>query len=196
MNPQSLARALTSALRKMRALPLVLAYFVTNEQGMIDADVTAAAQTWPGGKVARLLGLLAHHRCARVIYYYRLANGNVNGRMFGMVLSAIYRPGITPDLDAKRIGPGFVFVHGFSTIVRAHEIGERCTVFQNVTVGLKAPSPRGPTIGDHVTIYTGAAVIGDIHIGDNAIIGANAVVLDDVPAGGIAVGVPARIHYR
>jgi serine O-acetyltransferase len=35
--------------------------------------------------------------------------------------------------------------------------------------------------------------LGDIEIGDDAIIGANAVVIDDVPAGGTAVGIPAKV---
>jgi serine O-acetyltransferase len=39
-------------------------------------------------------------------------------------------------------------------------------------------------------------ILGDITIGDFAHIGANAVVLCDVPAGGIAVGVPAVIKTR
>jgi serine O-acetyltransferase len=35
-----------------------------------------------------------------------------------------------------------------------------------------------------------------VHIGDGAVIGANAVVLCDVPAGALAVGIPARIKHR
>jgi serine O-acetyltransferase len=35
-----------------------------------------------------------------------------------------------------------------------------------------------------------------VKIGDDAVIGANAVVLCDVPAGALAVGVPATIKIR
>jgi len=35
-----------------------------------------------------------------------------------------------------------------------------------------------------------------VRIGDDAEIGANAVVIKDVPAGAVAVGVPARILQR
>jgi serine O-acetyltransferase len=44
-----------------------------------------------------------------------------------------------------------------------------------------------------VNVSAGAKLVGGIHVGDGALIGANAVVLQDVPAGGVAVGVPARV---
>jgi serine O-acetyltransferase len=51
-----------------------------------------------------------------------------------------------------------------------------------------------PTIGDDVAIYAKASVIGPIAVGDRATIGAHALVLDDVPAGMVARGVPARSY--
>ena len=51
-------------------------------------------------------------------------------------------------------------------------------------------------IGDDVDIGAGAKILGPVHIGDGAVIGANAVVLCDVPAGTLAVGIPARIKVR
>lgn len=46
---------------------------------------------------------------------------------------------------------------------------------------------RGATIG------SGAVIMGGITIGSRAMIGAGAVVTKDVPAGSMAVGVPARV---
>lgn len=43
-------------------------------------------------------------------------------------------------------------------------------------------------------IGAGCVLLGDIEIGDGAVIGANAVVTKSVPAGCVAVGVPARIR--
>jgi serine O-acetyltransferase len=48
-------------------------------------------------------------------------------------------------------------------------------------------------IGGHVEVGAGAKILGGISVGDHAKIGANAVVLCDVPAGAVAVGVPARV---
>jgi serine O-acetyltransferase len=47
-----------------------------------------------------------------------------------------------------------------------------------------------------VDIGAGAKILGPVHIGAGATIGANAVVLCDVPAGALAVGVPAVIKLR
>jgi len=74
------------------------------------------------------------------------------------------------------------------------QIGNYCTILQNVSVGVrKLGDNEGPKIGDHVIIWSGAVVVGNIRIGNGAIIGANAVVLDDVPDGAFVTGVPARI---
>jgi acetyltransferase-like isoleucine patch superfamily enzyme len=47
-------------------------------------------------------------------------------------------------------------------------------------------------IGANVWIGRGATVLAGVRIGDNAVVGANAVVTRDIPAGAVAVGVPAR----
>ena len=70
------------------------------------------------------------------------------------------------------------------------KIGQDCTIYQNVTLGRKGE--YAPTIGDNVTIYANAVIIGNVHIGDNAVIGAGSVVLKDVPAGEVWAGNPAH----
>lgn len=48
-------------------------------------------------------------------------------------------------------------------------------------------------IGARVWIGRGVCVLPGVQIGDDAVIGANAVVNQDVPAGALAAGVPARV---
>lgn len=76
-------------------------------------------------------------------------------------------------------------------------LGDDVVVRNGVTLGLRRTGQRGaPRIGNRVDIGAGAKLLGDIQVGDDAVIGANAVVLQDVPAGALAVGVPARIVQR
>jgi len=100
-----------------------------------------------------------------------------------------------------RIGPGLYLPHTHGTVIGAVEIGANVSIYQGVTLGARgldatfAPSHR-PTIGDEVLIGAGAVVLGGVRVGNGATVGANAVVLADVPDGGLAIGVPARIVDR
>ena len=71
------------------------------------------------------------------------------------------------------------------------EIGDNCVIYHQVTIGNKAG--KYPIIGNNVTIYSGARVFGNIHVGNNVVIGTNAVVIHDVPDNSVVAGVPARI---
>lgn len=52
------------------------------------------------------------------------------------------------------------------------------------------------TIGDHVWIGRGAQVLKGVTIGHGAVVAAGSVVTSDVPAGALAMGVPARVITR
>ena len=97
-------------------------------------------------------------------------------------------------LPHAEIGGGCYIPHGVGIVVGgATVIGEDCTLLQGVTLGeARFDQSECPRVGDGVTLGAGAKILGGIHIGDGAFVGAGAVVLDDVPAGHIAVGVPAR----
>ena len=52
---------------------------------------------------------------------------------------------------------------------------------------------RGITVGDNVWLGAGAKVLDGVTLGDDVVVGAGAVVTEDLPAGSVAVGVPARV---
>lgn len=86
---------------------------------------------------------------------------------------------------------GGIVIHGRTVI------GDDCLIRHGVTFGNRGGDPlAAPRVGNGVEIGAGAKILGAIHIGDKAIIGANAVVISDVPAGALAVGVPAKIKRR
>ena len=75
------------------------------------------------------------------------------------------------------------------------KIGNNCLIFQGCTIGaiLRPENIELPVIGNNVTIFAGAKVIGDVHIGNNAVIAANAVVTKDVLDGEVVGGIPAKL---
>lgn len=96
------------------------------------------------------------------------------------------------DIDSQHIDGGLFIQHGYATIIAPRSIGKNCWVNQGVTIGYTNASDC-PTIGDNVTIYCGAKVLGNVTIGDNSIIAANAVVVKDVPPNVVVGGVPVKI---
>ena len=103
------------------------------------------------------------------------------------------------DLPCEaRVGRRLVIEHFGGIVVSGDAvIGDDVTLRHGVTLGLRRTGvPGAPVIGNGVDIGAGAKILGPVCIGDGAVIGANAVVLCDVPAGALAVGIPARIKRR
>ena len=94
--------------------------------------------------------------------------------------------------DPVVVQPGVYIPHGQVVVDGMVEVGAEVALLPFVTVGLRAGSVQGPTIGTGVTIGTGAKVLGPVRVGAGARVGANAVVISDVPDDTAVVGVPAR----
>ena len=95
-----------------------------------------------------------------------------------------------------RIGRRLFIDHGMGVVIgETAVVGDDCTIYQGVTLGGtgKDHGKRHPSLGNNVTVGSGAKVLGPFHVGDNAKIAAGAVVLKEVPANATAVGVPARV---
>jgi serine O-acetyltransferase len=95
--------------------------------------------------------------------------------------------------DPVVVAPGVYLQHGQVVIDGLVEVQTGVTIAPFVTIGLIAGDFVGPVVEHHVSIGTGAKILGPVRIGAHARIGANTVVLEDVPPGTTAVGVPARI---
>ncbi|NLK34834.1 MAG: serine O-acetyltransferase [Gracilibacteraceae bacterium] len=94
------------------------------------------------------------------------------------------------------IGKRFFIDHGSGIVIgETTEIGDDVTLYQGATLGGtgKDKGKRHPTIGNNVTIGSGAKILGPITIGHNAKIGAGAVVVRCIPPNSTAVGVPAHV---
>jgi serine O-acetyltransferase len=104
--------------------------------------------------------------------------------------------GISIPAEA-RIGKG-LRIHHFGGIIMHSDtiIGQGCTLYHGVTLGDLGGWGGAPHIGNNVLLGAGAKVLGQVDIGDGCRIGANAVVRTSVPAGCVAVGIPAVIKEQ
>jgi serine O-acetyltransferase len=103
--------------------------------------------------------------------------------------------GVEIEVGAS-FGRRLTIVHPNGIVInRGVVVGDDCLLHQHVTIGLKTRhgQAEAPHIGDRVSIYTGATILGAVVIGDDAVIGAHALVMSDVPAGGMAVSPRASI---
>lgn len=134
--------------------------------------------------------LLTFYKMVRNIFYARVAS---NHHYCSKLLALLAKP--LPLLDispSAEIGGGLIVQHGYATIIDPRKMGRNCWVNQCVTIGY-TNNEDCPTIGDNVTIYAGAKILGDVHVGSNVIVAANAVVVKDVPDNCVVGGVPAKI---
>jgi serine O-acetyltransferase len=95
-----------------------------------------------------------------------------------------------------KIGRRFFIDHGSGVVIgETSEIGDDVLIYQGVIFGgvTLQKKKRHPTVGNQVMIGAGTIILGPIVIGDGARIGAASLVVHDVPAGAVAVGVPARL---
>jgi serine O-acetyltransferase len=119
---------------------------------------------------------------------------------FSVIYRAMYRRcrnvyGIELPYTVK-LGRRVVFEHQSGIVIHGHTvIGDECIIRQGVTLGNKTLDRPydAPVLGKRVNVGAGAKILGAVNVGDDATIGANAVVVRDVPAGAVAVGIPAQI---
>lgn len=164
-------------------VPHVLVYLLyRNKDRRIDMDLA----TYNGGKVGvgAFIKTLSQNEY-RNVFYFRIPWA---WRIF---LNLFLRRVPDCKLQCANCGGAVNVHHGWGTIVLADKIGENFSVYQNVTVGYGKDGK--PTIGNHVSIYSGAVVFGKIKIGDHVRIAANTVVRTDVPDHSLVYGNPAVI---
>ena len=91
---------------------------------------------------------------------------------------------------AAEIDYPFFIDHGTGIVIgQTSTIGKRVKIYQSVTLGAVSLSNadqwrnvvRHPQVGNNVTIYAGASLLGAIKIGDNVTIGSNVFLTEDVP---------------
>ena len=136
---------------------------------------------------------LVLHRISHKLWNYKLP-------LLPRVLSQITRniTGIEIHPGAK-IGKGVFIDHGMGVVIgETSEIGDRCLLYQGVTLGGtgKDCGKRHPTLQENVVVGAGAKVLGAIKIGSNTRIGAGSVVVKNVEKNSTVVGIPGRVVHQ
>jgi len=136
---------------------------------------------------------LSLHRISHKLWNYNLP-------LLPRLLSQINRAFTGIEIHpGARIGQGVFIDHGMGVVIgETTEIGNRCLLYQGVTLGGtgKESGKRHPTLGENVVIGAGAKVLGAITIGTNTRIGAGSVVVRDVEANSTVVGIPGRVVHQ
>jgi len=175
----------------LSALPDLRAELTLDVQAAMDGDPAAESideivSCYPG------IDAVFAYRVARVLYN---AEAPLVPRM--ICEQAHGRTGIDIHPGA-RIGKSFFIDHGAGVVIgQTCVIGEGVKLYQGVTLGAKSfpvdergklvrGTKRHPTLGDRVTVYAGAVVLGgETVIGDDCVISGGVCVTESVPAGRI-----------
>ncbi len=117
-----------------------------------------------------------------------LRGNDLLAHFYAYKISKRYNCYIAPS---AKIGPNLFLPHPTGIVIgEGVEIGDNCTIYQNVTIGRKIYNKKEyPKIGSNVVIYCNSTVIGNISLEDNVVVGCNSVVLRNVKKGLICKGV-------
>jgi serine O-acetyltransferase len=164
----------------------------------IRADVAAARDRDPAARGVGTLEILSGWAGVQAILVHRVAHAlhEAGLPLMPTALATASRAVTGVEIHpAARIGDDFFIDHGSGVVIgETAEVGDCVTLYQGVTLGGTGfqRGKRHPTVGDNVTIGSGAKLLGPINVGHGAKIGANTVVIQDVPSNSTVVGNPGH----
>jgi len=176
---------------------------------ILAGDVKVAFDGDPAAK--SLDEIIFSYPCILAIMVYRVAHElHIQGVPLLPRIMTEYAHGVTGiDIHpGARIGRDFFIDHGTGVVIgETTEIGERVKIYQGVTLGaLSFPKDdhgnlirgmkRHPTIGDDVTIYSNATILGPTVIGARSVIGGNVWITEDVPADTVVTIEQPHLYYK
>lgn len=162
-----------------RTLFCQLLYLLSHNKQLILSDV---------GTYSNLIKTLIFRKHYRNLFYHRI--GRIS-ELFSWLLPG--ESSIVLHYSCK-IGAHAHFIHNIGCHLNAKSIGRDFKCYQHVVLGAKALLDSGlPSIGDNVTLATGAVIVGNVTIGNNVQICANSFVNRSVPDNCVVLGNPAYI---
>jgi serine O-acetyltransferase len=164
----------------------------------VRADVAAARDRDPAAQNVSTFEILTTWAGVQALLAHRLAHALIETGVPVLPRAIAYAARSVTGVEihpAAVIGKSFFIDHGAGVVIgETAVIGDRVTLYQGVTLGGTGfqRGKRHPTIGDNVTVGSGAKLLGPIDVGAGAKVGANTVVVEDVPPGATVVGNPGH----
>jgi serine O-acetyltransferase len=164
----------------------------------IRADVRAARERDPAAQGVSTFEILTSWAGVQALLAHRAAHALLESGVPLLPRTIAYFTRAVTGIEihpAAVIGRAFFIDHGSGVVIgETAVIGDFVTLYQGVTLGGTGfqRGKRHPTLGDNVTVGSGAKLLGPIAVGDGAKIGANTVVIEDVPPGATVVGNPGH----
>ena len=162
-------------------------------------DITAAHQRDPAARGVSSIEVLIAWPGVQAVLAHRVAHAlhDANVPIAPRAIAYLSRMATGVEIHpAANIGDGLFIDHGMGVVIgETADIGDDVTLYQGVTLGGTgfATGKRHPTVGDNVTIGSGAKLLGPIEVGHGAKVGANSVVITDVPPNSTVVGNPGHV---
>ena len=132
-------------------------------------------------------------QCFRIASWLWETDRKDMASLFQMRTSEAFSVDIHPG---AKMGRGIMLDHAHSIVIgETAVVGDNVSMLHSVTLGGtgKEDGIRHPRIGSGVLIGAGAAILGNITVGECSRIAAGSVVLTDIPPAKTAAGVPAKI---
>jgi serine O-acetyltransferase len=164
----------------------------------VASDVATARERDPAARRAGTVEILSSWAGVQALLAYRVAHALHEAEIPLAPLAISYLTRSVTGVEihpAVQIGDDFFIDHGSGVVIgETAEIGDRVTLYQGVTLGGTGfqRGKRHPTLGDNVTVGSGAKLLGPIEVGHGAKVGANTVVVEDVPPNATVVGNPGH----
>jgi len=164
----------------------------------VRADVAAARERDPAAQDVSSFEILSSWAGVQALLAHRAAHALQEARVPLAPRAIAYLSRAVTGVEihpAAEIGQSFFIDHGSGVVIgETAVIGDCVTLYQGVTLGGTGfqRGKRHPTLGDNVTVGSGAKLLGPIAVGDGAKIGANTVVVEDVPPRATVVGNPGH----
>ena len=159
-------------------------------------DVKAVQERDPAARNA--LEVLLLYQGVHALIWHRVAHWVYEHHMFfiARLISQVARFFTLIEIHpGAQLGHGILIDHGCGVVIgETAVVGDNCTIYQGVTLGGVGTQKgkRHPTLGNNVTVGSGAKILGSFEVGDNCSVAANAVLLRPLEENTTAVGIPAR----